>query len=89
MKLSAEKGYAPARAVFGDLLLRGGEGLPRQPVLGLMWLSLAREGADPGRDPWIIERHDTAFATASASDRSAALAMIERQQVAGSRAPQR
>ena len=89
MKLSAEKGYAPARAVFGDLLLRGGEGVPRQPVIGLMWLSLARESADPGRDGWIIERHDTAFASASASDRSAALALIERQQVAGSRAPQR
>ncbi|CAN5262157.1 hypothetical protein BH10PSE8_BH10PSE8_10390 [soil metagenome] len=89
MKLSAEKGYAPARAVFGDLLLRGGEGVPRQPVLGLMWLSLARESADPARETWIIERHETAFASASASDRTAALAMIERQQVAGARAPQR
>ncbi|MFA6968454.1 tetratricopeptide repeat protein [Bosea sp. (in: a-proteobacteria)] len=89
MKLSAEKGYAPARAVFGELLLRGGEGLPRQPVLGLMWLSLARESADPARDAWIIERHEVAFSSASASDRTAALALIERQQVAGSRVPQR
>lgn len=89
MKLSAEKGYAPARAVFGDMLLRGAEGVPRQPVLGLMWLSLARESADPDRETWIIERHDTAFSTASASDRTAALALIERQQVAGARAPQR
>ncbi|PTM42955.1 tetratricopeptide repeat protein [Bosea sp. 124] len=85
MKLAAEKGYAPARAVFGDLLLRGGEGVPRQTVLGLMWLSLAREAADPARETWIIERHDSAFASASASDRTAALAMIERQQVAGAR----
>jgi TPR repeat protein len=76
MKLAAEKGYAPARAVFGDMLLRGGEGVPRQPVLGLMWLSLARESADASREGWIIERHDNAFAAASASDRTAALAMI-------------
>lgn len=89
MKLSAEKGYAPARAVFGELLLRGGEGLPRQPVLGLMWLSLARESADPGRDAWIIERHEVAFASASPGDRTAALALVERQQIAGSRTPQR
>ncbi|MDP3410409.1 MAG: tetratricopeptide repeat protein [Bosea sp. (in: a-proteobacteria)] len=89
MKLSAEKGYAPARAVFGDMLLRGGEGVPRQPVLGLMWLSLARETADPEREAWIVDRHDAAFAAASANDRTAALAMIERQQVAGARAAQR
>jgi len=90
MKLAAEKGYAPARAVFGDMLIRGGEGVPRQPVLGLMWLSMAREGADPVRETWIIERHDNAFASASQNDRTAALALIERQQVAGAaRAPQR
>jgi len=89
MKLAAEKGHAPARAVFGDMLLRGGEGVPRQPVLGLMWLSLAREGADPGREGWIIERHDAAFAAASAPDRTAALALVERQQIAGSRSPER
>lgn len=56
MKLAAEKGHAPARAAFGEMLLRGGEGVPRQPVLGLMWLAMAREGADPTREAWIIER---------------------------------
>lgn len=82
MKLAAEKGHAPARAVFGDMLIRGGEGVPRQPVIGLMWLSLARESADPAREGWIIERYETAFQAASASDRSAALSMVERQQTA-------
>jgi hypothetical protein len=89
MKLAAEKGHAPARAVFGDMLIRGGDGVPRAPVLGLMWLSLAREGADPIREGWILERHDAAFAAASVNDRSAALAMVERQQVAGGRSAQR
>lgn len=83
MKLAAEKGHAPARAVFGDMLLRGGEGVPRHPIMGLMWLALAREGADASRESWIVERHDAAFAAASASDRTAALALVERQQVAG------
>jgi TPR repeat protein len=89
MKLAAEKGHAPARAVFGDMLLRGGEGVPRQPVLGLMWLSLAREGADASREGWIIERYDAAFAAASAPDRTAALALVERQQLASTRSAER
>ncbi|CAH1679405.1 Sel1 repeat family protein [Hyphomicrobiales bacterium] len=85
MKLAAEKGHAPARAAFGEMLLRGGEGVPRQPVLGLMWLAMARAGADPVREAWIIERHDAAFAAASSADRSAARALVERQQMASSR----
>ena len=88
MKLSAEKGYVPARAAFGEMLIRGGDGVPRQPAIGLMWLALAREGADPVREAWVVERHETAFAAASANDRSAAMALVERQQVAG-RAAQR
>lgn len=88
MKLAAEKGHAPARAVFGDMLIRGGDGVPRQPALGLMWLSLARDGADPAREGWIVERYEAAVAAASASDRTAALSLVERQQVAG-RAGQR
>ncbi len=69
------------------MLIRGGDGVPRQPVLGLMWLSLAREAADPAREGWIIERYDAAFASASASDRSAALSMVDRRQYAGRQAP--
>lgn len=83
MKLAAEKGHAPARAVFGDMLLRGGDGVPRHPIIGLMWLALARDGADVTRETWIVERYDAAFAAASAADRTAALALVERQQVAG------
>lgn len=89
MKLAAEKGHAPARAAFGEMLLRGGEGVPRQPVLGLMWLALARESADPAREAWIVERNDAAFASASPADRTAALALVERQQVATGASPSR
>jgi TPR repeat protein len=80
MKLAAEKGHVPARAVFGDMLVRGSEGVPRQVSQGLMWLSLAREAADPTREAWILERYDAAFSSASAGDRSAATALVERQQ---------
>ena len=88
MKLAAEKGHAPARAVFGEMLIRGGDGVPRQPVLGLMWLAMARDGAEASREAWIVERYDAAFAAASESDRTAALAMVERQQF-GNRNAQR
>lgn len=62
------------------MLLRGGEGVPRHPIIGLRWLGLTREGADASREGWIIERYDAAFANASASDCAAAMALIERQQ---------
>ncbi|MGO4666878.1 tetratricopeptide repeat protein [Bosea sp. 2RAB26] len=83
MKLAAEKGHVPARAVFGDMLVRGSDGVPRQVSQGLMWLALARDAADPAREAWIFERYDAAFAAASVSDRNAALSLVERQQVAG------
>lgn len=83
MKLAAEKGYAPARAVFGDMLIRGGDGVPRHPALGLMWLSLARDSADAAREAWIIERYDAALAAAAPADRSAAQALVDRQQLGG------
>lgn len=88
MKLAAEKGHAPARAVFGDMLFRGGEGVPRNPIIGLMWLAMARDGADATREGWIVERYEAAFAAASAKDRTAALALIERQQVVSGRVEQ-
>ncbi len=80
MKLAAEKGHVPARAVFGDMLVRGNEGVPRQVSQGLMWLTLARDSADPQREAWILERYEAALAAASENDRHAALDLIERQQ---------
>ena len=67
------------------MLLRGGDGVPRHPIMGLRWLALAREGADTAREGWIVERYDAAFANASASDRTAALALVERQHIRAER----
>ncbi len=83
MRLAAEKGHVGARALFGDMLLRGGDGVPRQRALGLMWLELARDGAELPRDAWIIEHHQAAMAAASQSERDAARALLQRQ-MAGS-----
>jgi hypothetical protein len=42
-----------------------------------MWLTLAREGADPTKDAWIAELHEKAFATAPEGERQAALGYLE------------
>jgi TPR repeat protein len=74
--LAAVKGHYPSQALLGHLLVNG-EGVPRQRAPGLMWLTLAREAADPVTDQWISELYDKAFAAASESDRKLALALLE------------
>jgi hypothetical protein len=45
---------------------------------GLMWLTLAREGAiDSKKDNWIIDLYDEAVASANDDDRQNALAYLE------------
>ncbi len=74
--LAANKGQHRAQAVLGAMLFRGGE-LPRQAAPGLMWLTLARDGAG-ANEKWIAEAYDQAFAKASDKDRTAALMLLER-----------
>ena len=52
-------------------------GIPRQRGLGLMWLTIAREGADPDKDRWIYDLYEKAFAGANERDRQMALANLE------------
>ena len=59
-------------------MLVAGDGVPRRRPLGLMWLTLARDAADPVRDAWIADLYDDAVAGASASERRGALAYLER-----------
>jgi hypothetical protein len=44
-----------------------------------MWLTLARDAADPERHAEIIEAHRKAFEAASAQDREAAVVHLQRQ----------
>jgi TPR repeat protein len=74
--LAAEKGHHPSQALLGHLLMNG-QGAPRQRAKGLMWLTLAREAADPAKDAWISDLYDKAFQAATESDRKLALAYLE------------
>lgn len=76
LKSSADKGQRQAQALLGHLLLSGKE-LPRQPVRGLMYLSLAREGAAGEQDKWIIELHDKAISEVTDDERNAASASLK------------
>jgi TPR repeat protein len=54
LSLAAHKGQHQAQAVLGHMLFDGMDGLPRQAARGLMWLTLAREGAAGAEDGWIV-----------------------------------
>ena len=52
----------PRQALLGRMLVNG-QGVPRERARGLMWLTLARESADPRKDQWIAELYDNAWAS--------------------------
>jgi TPR repeat protein len=73
--LAAQKGQHQAQALLGQMLFNG-DRLPRQAARGLMWLTLARDGATTD-EVWIKESYNRAFSKASAHDRARALQMLE------------
>jgi uncharacterized protein len=73
--LAAQKGQHQAQALLGQMLFNG-DRLPRQAARGLMWLTLARDGATPD-EIWIKESYNRAIAKASDDDRAMALQMLE------------
>ncbi|MGL4440903.1 MAG: tetratricopeptide repeat protein [Bosea sp. (in: a-proteobacteria)] len=79
LNLSAEKGHVESQGLLGQLMTTGVVGMPRQAARGLMWLTLAKDGADPVRHADIIEAHRKAFEAATPQDREAALVYLQRQ----------
>lgn len=75
LALAAEKGHHPAQALLGHLLFLG-EGVPRQRARGLMWLSIAKRGAQGPKDEWIRELNAKDFGAASDDDREVAAAYL-------------
>ncbi len=71
---AARKGHINAQLRLGDLLLEGDK-VPRQPVNGLKWLTIARL-LDSG-NPVVLDRQEAAFALADESTRKKAVAMAE------------
>ncbi|MGO9132424.1 MAG: tetratricopeptide repeat protein [Methylovirgula sp.] len=77
LHLAAEKGHAQSQALLGQLLFSGVDGLPRQRGLGLMWLTLAHDGAGSSpKDKWINDLYEKATAAASDSDKQIAALYI-------------
>lgn len=77
LHLAAEKNHAPSQALLGHLLLTGQGNVARQTSRGLMWLTIARNSADPQKDAWIIEMYEQAIALAPERDRNAAQATAQ------------
>jgi hypothetical protein len=69
-KLAADKGNVEAQALLGHLLFQG-DGVGRQPVLGLMFLSIALDRSS-GHDDWIRGLHEQAFSLATEAERRTA-----------------
>jgi TPR repeat protein len=74
-KLAADKGNVGAQALLGHMLFEG-DGVKRQPVVGLMFLTIARGRSGTG-DPWILKLQEQAFSVATETERRTALAMAD------------
>ena len=74
--LSAQKGQSQAQAMLGAMLFSG-EHLPRQAARGLMWLTLAKDGAAADQS-WINKLYDSAFNQATEDERALALVYLQR-----------
>lgn len=76
--LAAGKGHRPSQALLGHMLFTG-DGIPPQRARGLMWLQIARNGAEGPTEEWIRQLYDRDFGAASVDDRQAAAAMLDAQ----------
>jgi TPR repeat protein len=76
--LAARKGHCPAQAQLGDLLFNGAEGVPPQPVEGLMWLTIAHQRCAQTVDAaWVDEMLNRAMSIADPEDRSEAVTLAD------------
>ena len=75
LALAADKGHHAAQALLGHLLFLG-EGVPRQRARGLMWLTMAKNGAQGAKDEWIRELQAKDMTAASDDDREVAAAYL-------------
>ena len=76
LNLAAEKGHVKSQALLGHLLFAG-DGMQRQHARGLMWLTLAREGANGKAQDWVNALYDQDMKAASDTDRQVALVYLE------------
>jgi TPR repeat protein len=74
-RLAAENGNAAAQALLGHLLFEG-EGVSRQPVLGLAYLTIALEAAG-SQDDELRRMHQEAWLVATEAERRTAQVLAE------------
>jgi TPR repeat protein len=74
--LAAEKGHVESQALLGHLLFAG-DGVQPQRARGLMWLTLAREGASGKAQAWVDALYQQDIKAASDNDRQVALVFLE------------
>ena len=65
-KLAADYGSVEGQALYGHILFVG-DGKERQPVRGLMYLTIALDRSGPGED-WIMAMHEEALSAATADE---------------------
>jgi TPR repeat protein len=76
-RLAAENGSPQAQALLGHMLFEG-QGVPRQPVLGLAYLTIALlRGAADGDGTSLRRMHEQAFSIATQAERRTAQALAE------------
>jgi uncharacterized protein len=76
LDLAAQKGQHQAQAMLGQMLFNG-DRMPPQRARGLMWLTLARDGAS-SQETWIADLYAAALKQATDEERAGALAFLER-----------
>lgn len=78
LRSAADKGHVGAQATLGELIFVGRPGLPRRPVEGLAWLTVARERAQLPRDSWVVSAFEDAFTLANINERTQAARFARR-----------
>jgi len=76
LNLAAEKGHVESQALLGHLLFVG-DGVQPRRARGLMWLTLAREGASAKAKEWVNTLYEQDIKAASDNDRQIALVYLE------------
>lgn len=76
LNIAAGKGHRPSQALLGHMLFAG-DGVPAQRAKGLMWLTIAKTGADGVKDEWIRNLYQADLAAAGPDDRKAAAALLD------------
>ncbi len=77
LMLAAKEFHVGSQGELGRILWLG-EGVPRRPVEGLMWLQIASQNPLNREDQWILGFYNEAFSAATDSERGAATEKAER-----------